>query len=468
MNLLQVLTLGLLGGEKTRFVESAGATIDADEEDWRRLTGDGNRDLAPLTQDRMQRLAHFQWESNLVANRLIELPVAYLLSQGVSWRVDDDKAQRALNRHWADGINAWDMKLPKRVRELALFGEQCYPVFRDVHNGFVRLGYLDPALIETVVTDPENCEQPIGIVTKRNTKGVARRYRVIVNVPETAFAARTQEIRNTFTDGDCFYFRVNDLSSATRGRSDLLAQIDWLDAYDTFLFGEVDRAAAARAFIWDVELAGASPEEVAARARTITAPRSNSVRVHNDQEKWSAVAPQLNSYDASNNARLIRNHMLGGATVPEHWYGGAADVNRATGDSMAEPTEKMLEMRQRVIGYMLEQIGQYVVRSGWRTLDRELSDAQQEILATLRVEWPQMTNKDTTKYAAALQQVTSSVAQSIAEGLMTRETALRLIAAIAERLGVEIDPDEELAAAQAEWLGDDAFRPPADPADDAE
>ena len=460
MSLLDRFITALKPAAKSAFVEAAGTTIEAEDEGWRRLTGDGNRDLAPMTHDRMQRLAHFLWETNLLANRLIELPVAYLLSQGVAWRIGDANAQLALNRHWKDGLNAWDMKLPKRVRELAIFGEQCYPVFRNEQTGFVRLGYLDPALIETVVTDPENREQPIGIVTRRDSKGAARRYRVIVNVPEAAFAERTQEIRTTFDTGDCFYFRVNDLSSATRGRSDLLAQCDWLDAYDQFLFGELDRAGFMRAFVWDVTLTGATPDEVKERARSITAPRPNSVRVHNDGETWEAKAPELNAADSAAGARLFRNHVLGGATVPEHWYGGAQDVNRSTGESMSEPTEKMLDMRQRVIGSILASIGEYVVRSAWQALDRELSEAEAAILDTLQVEWPELTAKDTTKYASALQQITSACVQAIAEQLLSRATALRLIAAMAVRLGVEIDVEAELDAAAKGVLDASAFNPP--------
>jgi hypothetical protein len=303
-----------------------------------------------------------------------------------------------------------------------------------------------------VVTDPENQEQPIGIVTKKDRKGRARRYRIIVNVPESAFDERTQQIRASFTDGDCFYFRINELSSATRGVSDLLAQMDWLDAYDQFLYGEIDRAAAVRAFVWDVTLTGATPGEVEARAKKITAPRPNSVRVHNEGETWKAEAPALNAYDAANAARLIRNHILGGATVPEHWYGGAEDVNKSTGSSMTEPTEKMLEMRRTLLGYMLEQVGQYVVRSHWGALDRELSAAEADLLGSLVVEWPEMTAKDTTKYAAALQQTVAAMVQLIAESLLTRETALRIIAALAENFGVSIDVEAELSAALAEMF----------------
>lgn len=95
------------------------------------------------------------------------------------------------------------------------------------------------------MTDPDNAEQPIGVVTKRDKKGRYKRFRVIINGSEDVFTARTRGIRaNDFTDGECFYFAVNDLSTAPRGYSDLLASADWSDAYEQFLFGELERAKA--------------------------------------------------------------------------------------------------------------------------------------------------------------------------------------------------------------------------------
>src|SRR3990172_1931646 len=167
--------------KEAAFREAAGTTIDADEDQWRKLTGNSQRDLTPMTQWRMQKIAHYLWEQNLLGNRLIELPVAYLLAGGVTLTAADPENQKALDRFWKDPINEIDLKLPKKVRELALFGEQCYPAFVNEHDGMVRIGYLDPALIETVVMDPDNPEQPIGVVTVKNRKGVARRYRVIIN-----------------------------------------------------------------------------------------------------------------------------------------------------------------------------------------------------------------------------------------------------------------------------------------------
>lgn len=432
----------------TAFREAAGATVDADDASWKRLTGRTDKDLDPLTHARAGKLAQHLWQSNPLANRLIELPLAYLLGKGVNLKSNDADAQKVLDRHWRDCINAWPIKLPKRIRELSLFGEQCWRTFVG-DNGFVRVGYLDPDRIGTVVMDPDNGEQPIGIVTKTDRQGKTQRFRCIVNGPESVFTPRTQEIRQTFVDGDCFYFRINDLCNGQRGRGDLVPLLDWLDAYDEFLFGEMERADFMRAFVWDVELTGASQEDVDLRASKMTAPRPGATRVHNENEKWNAVTPELQASDGSVAARLFRNNILGGNTVPEHWFGGAADVNRATGESMAEPTEKVFEMRQAYLGHMLVEVATYVLRAEWQVLnDQDLSEQRKVIIDGLAVEWPGMTTKDIAKYAAALQQVITAATDALDVGLISEATALSIIGTVATQLGVDIDVEAELIAAK--------------------
>lgn len=431
------------------FREAYGETIDADEDQWRRLTGDSTRDLSPMTQAKMQKIAHYLWEQNLLANRLIELPVAYLLAEGVKLTVKDEENQKTLDRFWKDPINEMALKLPKKVREMAIFGEQVWPAFVNEHDGMVRLGYLDPALIATVVKDPDNPEQTIGIVAMKNKKGVARRYRAIINGPEDVFTARTQAIRESFTDGDAFYFPINDLSSGTRGRSDLLSQADWMDGYDQFLWGELSRYDLLRSFLWDVTLKGASPDEVKTRSREISAPKPASVRVHNDSETWQDVTPDLKAVDTEAGARLFRNHVLGGATMPEHWFGGGGDVNRAVGAEMSEPTIKMYAMRQQYWKHILESLGRYVLLKAHQKAGQGEIDWSDPAW-TVQAVFPELAAKDTTKYAAALQQVVVACVQAIMEKLMSRDYAVRLIGAVATRLGVDADPEKELAAAEEE------------------
>jgi len=443
--------------EKTeKFIEGYGTTVDADDDEWRKLTGNSHRDLSPMTQQRMQSLALYLWESNLLANRIVEVPLAYLLAEGVRVVADNEVIQEYIDRFWNDPINNMDIKLIKKARELSLFGEQCWPTFVNPRNGHVRLGYLDPSHIETVVTDPDNIEQPIGVVTAKNKKGVARRYKIIVNGAEDdLFSQRTRQIRESFADGECFYFNVNSLSTSTRGRSDLLSQIDWLDGYDQFLFGEMDRNQFLRAFIWDVTLKNATPDEVKERARQITPPSPGSTRVHNDSEIWKAETPSLNAADTSESARLLRNHVLGGATQPEHWFGGGGDVNRATASEMGEPTFKVMTMRQTHLGYMLSEVIRYAIRQR----EIKVMNSEPDLFDSVyhfEIQWPEMVSKDISKYATALTQVTMAVAQIITMGVMTKARATQIIEKITARLGVEFDVDAELADALTELANNEA------------
>ena len=465
----QGLTPPLAKGGGGDFREAAGITVDFDDDQWRRLSGDSSRDLSPMTHARMQQTATYLWQANPLANRLIELPIAFLLADGVSLEATTEDPdlkpiiQDWLNRFWLHPINNFPIKLPKKVRELALFGEQCWPAFVNPYSGQVRLGYLDPELVETIVMDPDNAEQPIGIVTRRDRKGIQKRFKVIVNgEEEELFTQRTIAIRNTFTDGDAFWFCVNNLCTDSRGRSDLLPVMDWCDAYETGLYGEADRQGFLRDYVWDVTLKGATEDEVKRRAREITRPAPGSARVHNDAEVWQPLSPDLQAADGSIGARLFRNHILSGQTMPEHWYGGGGDVNRATGDSMSEPTLKVLSLRQAYLGHMLLEAARYTIRQREKATTGREPDLFDPIYG-VTCRWPEMSPKDTTKYAAALQQVVVACSMAMDKNLLSPETALSIIDAVSGRLGVSIDAVQELAKASVEASKKaeaDAFPPP--------
>lgn len=428
--------------------EAAGVFSDEDK-GWKSLSGVSKRDLSSLSQDQMQRLAAFLWETNLLANRLIELPLAYLVAEGVKLSCPDEEHQQWLDSFWHDPINKMDLRLPTFVRELALFGEQCWPTYVNEVNGHVRLGYLDPSAIEAVIMDPGNAAQEIGVRTVKDQAGKFRQFRVVVRgEDDELFAREARSLRAGYDSGDAFYFAVNKFAAGRRGRSDLIAQIDWLDGYDEFLFDQMERAADLDAFIWDVKITGATEEDIKKRAADIKRPGRGSVRVHNDQEEWEAQAPSLNSVDRAESARLFRNHALGGATVPEHFFGGGGDVNRATSAEMGDPFFKVATMRQTTWRHILAELGRYQL---WqRALRAGQTPDWGDPAWSVTVTFPEMVTKDVTKIAAALQSCVTACAAALGERLITRATALKIIATAARRLDVDIDPDDELAAAQAE------------------
>ncbi len=346
-------------------VPPAGATVRDNDAGWSRLAGRiGQRDLMPMEQTRMQELAAYVWEANPLANRLVELPVAFLLGEGVRLEADAEEAQAWLDAFWNDPLNAMDLKLAEHVRELALFGEQCWPVLGNDLTGTIRLGKIDPSWIVAVITDPENPAVVIGVETRDPVaSGHLRRRRVAYAAADAElFSPAGQALRAEMQDGDCFFWRINCLSSGLRGRSDLLPALDHVDAHEQLLFGEVERAAVLRQIIWDVKMTGATPEQVEERARTVRPPEPLSVRVHNEAEEWQVLTPQLNSADATEATRLVRNHALGGATIPEFWMADGGNVNLATASSMGEPTYKVFLQRQRLWRAILEDVAAYVIR----------------------------------------------------------------------------------------------------------
>lgn len=441
-----------------RTLEAAGAEFG-----WRPLS-QTKRDLTPMVQQRMQELAHHAWEQHRTANRLIELPIAFILGDGVTIEADDEEADAWLQSWWIDPINRLDLNLEKRMRELSLFGEQLIPVFVSAATGAVRHGAIDPSLIEAVVLDPENAGQPIG-VTVAFDGGIKRTYRVILDGDDTELLGETAvELRKNMTGGEAHFWRVNDLLTGRRGRSDLLSAIDLADAYSQLVFGEVERATALRMALWDVTIKGATPEQVQERAQNITPPKPLDIRVHNEGEEWKALSPDLNAADASETLRTVRNEILSGGTIPEHWYGGGGDVNRATAAEMDEPTYRIFRRRQMLWKAILEAEARHVLRMRLGHAGRPNLIGTPDFLP--RAVFPEMQAADVSSDAQALQQVVAAVTSAVERGLMTDETAVSIIAVVTNRLGVEVDPADELKKARAAKQArdhDEGFNAPPDP-----
>mgnify|MGYP003148787942 FL=1 len=431
-------------GSEAPLREAAG-----DLEGFRRLSDNSTRDIAPMGMERMWRTVEFLYRANPLGHFLIEISNAFLFAEGCTLKVSDPECQEILDGFWNDPINKLDENLPRLWRENKIMGNLLLVAFVNEMNGHVRLGYLDPRRVAHVVYDPDNAMQPIGVITKKDKKGNFKRYRVIVVGPESVFAPTARRIREEdFTDGDIFFFARNMLMGDEMGKSDLLPVMDGVDAYDQAVFGELERWTHLRSFIWDVELKGATQDQVNERAKDFVSPETASVRIHNDSEKWDTVSPDLNSDDSDVLARLIRNHVLGSKAIPEHWFGGGGDVNRATAQEMGEPTLKMLSMEQRAVKHMLETIAIFVVLRGIQPKG-ELP-MPHDVPAEFRPQavFAELTSKDTSKYATAMTQVASACSMAIDRGLLTEETAVALLAVIAGQLGYEFDPAEELKKAR--------------------
>ena len=331
--------------KRRRITESRGEFVKRMQEDypqvgvdsaedfgWRSLSAAANRDLNPLTQKRMQEIAHYLYDSNPLAHRILEITKDFVVGDGFQFKARDEKVQEILDDFWYDPDNNWEVKQDTKVLELGLWGEQCYPVFVNKYNGHVKLGYLDPGLITKVRLDKNNPERIKEVIWQKRNKSMKLE---VINSDQR----KRSETRGKLM-GECFYFAINKVVWASRGRSELLAISDWCDGYDQFLFARLERAFYLNNFIWDVLCEGMDKNQITEFAKDLQPPKSGSVRVHNEKITWNVVSPKLEAADASAEAALFKNQILGGAGFPGHWF---AEGDKTTRACYSEDTETLTE-----------------------------------------------------------------------------------------------------------------------------
>lgn len=400
---------------------SSDPGIDPDDYKYRRLSGRPDRDLSPITHQRMLEIAYRLYDRNPLAHRIVELTKDFVIGGGVTYRCESPEIQTILDDFWSDPINNWDLKQYNRVLELGLFGEQCYPVFVNSYNGRVRLGSLDPASIGEVRTNPENAEEVEAIVPK----GIQQRTLRVIHLDEEPESPTFGRLV-----GDCFFFAINKVSNADRGRSDLLCLADWIDGYEQFLFNRIDRSALISSFVWDVTLEGMNEDEIAQWLKKNPAPKPGSVRAHNEKVRWEAVSPDLKAHDAKEEARLLRTFILAGAGFPEHWFADGSQVNRATAKEMGVPTLKRLSARQRYFQYMIEYIFRFVIDQA--VIHGRISP---ETDTRFVVVLPEISQRDTSDAAASLERISNALASAEEKGWISKEAAGKMFVNFSAQLG---------------------------------
>lgn len=423
---------------------------------WRKLTGqESNRNLSSLTQDRMIEIAYWLWENNPMARWLIEIAKDFILAEGLPYRAKEEEVQEYLDGFWFDPVNRMDLYLEKHVREHLIYGELCLPAFVAKQTGRLRLGYIDTSQIKEVITDPENVKISIGISLKDIPGYDPRKYRIII--PEEAeyvLSKTAQAMRREYTDGDCFFAAINNVTNSPRGRSELLTVADWLDNYEQFLFDTADKWRLLNAFFYDLEVQGGDANAIKEQINAFVK-KAGSVYGHNEKVKAEPKSPSLQAPDFAEGARLFRNHILGPFSYPEHWYGGGGDVNRATAVEMGTPTFKTLSSKQRYFKYILESIFNYQIEMGLKSRYLKMPE---EKAYDYEIIVPELSVKDVGKYSTVIGQVSSSLAVAQDRKWIDRETARQIFGVVINYLGVEIDMEgmeEKIAAGEVEEENED-------------
>ena len=400
---------------------------------WTSLTKTIERDLSSTTQERMQQIAFYLYDSNPIAHRILELTKDFVVGDGYRFKAEAEDVQKVLDDFWNDPDNDWSMKQDTKVLELGLWGEQCYPVQINKHTGHVKLGYLDPGLILKVKQARGNPEKLTDVIYRSGRYARKERGLSIIasdNDPKSKSFKRLM--------GDCFFFGINKVAWSTRGRSDLLSLSDWIDGYDQFLFARLERAFFLNTFIWDVLCKGMNENEITEFAKNQQPPKPGSARYHNENIEWNVVSPQLESSDASGEANLFKMQILGGAGFPNHWFGEGDKTTRATALEMGLPTLRKLKSRQNFFKNMINHIFNFVI-------DQAIihGTLPENINRNFAVMPSPILTKNARDVALTLDKFTSGLQGAVANKWISRRSAGDSFRTFISQLGIEIQESQK-------------------------
>lgn len=438
----------------------------------------GQGAVPAIAPERAYQIAWQLYQSNPVARRIIRIKRDYIIKRGVSPQTGDPKLQEILDEFWA--LNKLDVRALEFAGQLFALGEQCFPLFVRESDGQTRLAYFGPDQIERVIADPNNAMEFYAVVIKAQavtTDGWAsthgkRIYRLArraehgehegrwVTAQQAELATWEAKLLETFGkakyDGTALFYRVNAVSNQTRGQSDLLALADWLDQTDETLFGLGEREQFGGYFSWDVEIEGASPEDIKRRQKELmrSPPQRGSVIVHNEKERWSLNAPDLKQSGSIEAYKGLLTHVLGGAGLPQSWYGYGDETNRATAQAQADPTWRSMEADQGTVRGMLLDFCEFA-RDQAIIAGRYMPSADAD--TEIDVPMPEMTTKDVGRLTQSLVALVNALMVGVDMAWMPEEHAQAVLYKVLDELGLDIAPpdDDEIAPAQTRAEPDD-------------
>jgi len=446
MNADQVTALVTAEVARARQAMPISRDYDPRNEGYRRLTTNEEqtrKDMSPVAQDVMITLAYYLYDTSGLVKRFVRDTKNFVLGEGVSFSVgndtEDGAAMQCLDDFWYDPTNRMDMRLDKRIEFFGLLGEQCWPAYVNPRNGRVWLSYVDPANIDEVFT-VRGYPEIAAAVKLRGTGGRPGTMMPVVRAEEDMMRREFGKLV-----GECFFFSCNNPPNDPRGRSDMVHLFDFVNGFEEGLFDELDRLKLIKAFVWDVTLKGADDGAISEFLRKNRAPKAGSIRAHNEQVEWNAVAPDLKSSDNKGLFDMMRTYLSACMNRPDSWMGSGGKAYQTEAELMGEPTFKDLGSRQRYVKYMIEDVLDFALDQA--VLAGALPPAKDRNgRYSATVHMPEMSPKNLKGTVDSMSALAQALTLAEANGWVTPETSARIFASVAEGVGVEIDPDAELEA----------------------
>jgi len=410
-------------------------------------------DLSPERIEDAQRLSLLSYRKNPRAKRAIEVVKDFALGDQIRIRAKEPEVQDVLDQHWEE--NDWDNHIEDRLRDLAIFGEQLYPVAVREGDGMVSVSHVTPLRILSVLPNPKNSIELIKVQTSVGASSQTIREQDKGKVFDIIRPAKGGGL--TFEQGkdNAFYFTVNRISGATRGLPDLLPSMDWLEGLDQFVFSMLERADLAMNVVFDLMYKGLKDNEIKEKVDHFDQNMRDGLTYgHNENVELKIQVPELAGSDAEIVNRILTKHIQAGTGLAGLFYGDSDDLTRASASELSVAVARMIQSRQNLFKRILKRILEFQIQRSVQagTLKKGMD-------TTFVIEMPHIFLRDLSTITESIEKLTDSLITGVDRKWIDNETAGKMFRTSLEQLGslvapptqggdVEDEPDEPIVPRQ--------------------
>lgn len=242
-------------------------------------------------------------------------------------------------------------------------------------------------------------------------------------------------------DGIAFYWTVNRVRGAARGKSELLPIADLLDHHDEMLWSFLERVKVLHHFLYHVTAEGLDNKaKIRAFLKEIgldQAPEAAQIVATNAGVTIDAKSPNLSADPVERMERVVRTVAAGVLGIPEAWTGPGGEVNFATAKAQdTVPGRRMLRLQNGVLREWRALID-FQIREWKRkgTLPMEY-DARYEIVGTA------VHQVDVASLATAVKDLVAALMPTVDGELLTPELVRRIVVTVLRQAGFEVTEEE--------------------------
>src|SRR3990172_5746466 len=358
------------------------------------------------------------WEAyveNPLAKGYVDRLVDFVIKGGFQIVSEDEKTQEICDEIMKDG---WDDFQVQVARELAIYGEIFDRFFTGIDEVKTRL--VDPATIKAIETNPEDVQEIIRYFHE---------YKRITYDDEGNVKADAQNIVAQIDADEIIHIKINNVSTAKRGISDLLCNLKWLKRHKIVFTNLVRRSNIQLSLVGEKIIKGPGVSSTTIGGYKKSGDDSTSSVTGQRKERtiqpgtWYVHSPNLEyKFTPLPNdmkgmvdlLKMLNKIICAGFGLSEHWLGDTSESNLATATSLELPILAKFERRQEVL------------KSFFRKHFEKIFELK-GIEADFDVVAPELTEKDAIQFGNAIKSLCEGLVLAVTNEWISDESAAKTL-----------------------------------------